>query len=101
MSRSGSSISTISAICCSGDFGPSYNLPDFTVAELFRVGLPVSIQLGATALILALLVGGVLGIIAALNQNQRRRLCRHRHRDRRQHHPDLRHRAALPARSSR
>src|SRR4029078_11986844 len=30
-----------------GDFGPSYNLPDFTVAELFRIGLPVSIQLGA------------------------------------------------------
>ena len=30
-----------------GDFGPSYNLPDFTVAELFKVGLPVSIQIGA------------------------------------------------------
>ena len=53
-----------------GDFGPSYNLPDFTVADLFRVGLPVSMQLGASALILALLVGGVLGIVAALNQNR-------------------------------
>jgi oligopeptide transport system permease protein len=53
-----------------GNFGPSYNLPDFTVADLFRVGLPVSIQLGTSALILALLVGGVLGIIAALNQNR-------------------------------
>lgn len=53
-----------------GDFGPSYNLPDFTVAELFKVGLPVSIQVGASALILALLVGGTLGIIAALKQNK-------------------------------
>ena len=53
-----------------GNFGPSYNLPDFTVADLFRVGLPVSMQLGAAALTLALIVGGILGIIAALNQNK-------------------------------
>src|ERR671914_2613649 len=39
-----------------GNFGPSYNLPDFTVTELFKIGLPVSIQVGASALILALLV---------------------------------------------
>jgi oligopeptide transport system permease protein len=53
-----------------GDFGPSYNLPDFTVTELFRVGLPVSIQLGATALVLALFFGSLLGITAALYQNR-------------------------------
>ena len=53
-----------------GDLGPSYVLPDFTVAELFRAGLPISIQLGASALILALFVGGALGVIAALKQNQ-------------------------------
>ena len=53
-----------------GNLGPSYNLPDFTVADLFRVGLPVSIQLGSMALIFALLVGGALGIIAALYQNE-------------------------------
>jgi oligopeptide transport system permease protein len=52
-----------------GDLGPSYVLPDFTVAELFKAGLPISIQLGASALILALLVGGLLGIVAALKQN--------------------------------
>ena len=52
-----------------GDFGPSYNLPDFTVAELFAAGLPISIQLGLSALILALVIGGILGIIAALYQN--------------------------------
>ena len=53
-----------------GNFGPSYNLPDFTVGELFANGLPISVQLGASALILALIVGGALGIVAALNQNK-------------------------------
>lgn len=53
-----------------GDFGPSYNLPDFTVAELFAEGLPVSLQLGAMALTLALVIGSSLGIVAALRQNQ-------------------------------
>ena len=53
-----------------GDFGPSYNLPDFTVAELFRYGLPISIQLGASGLVLALLLGGIMGIVAAMYQNR-------------------------------
>lgn len=53
-----------------GDFGPSYVSPDFTVAEKFSNGLPVSIQLGATALIFALLLGGALGVAAALRQNK-------------------------------
>jgi len=53
-----------------GDFGPSYNLPDFTVAELFARGLPISIQLGASALTLALVVGTLMGVAAALRQNE-------------------------------
>lgn len=53
-----------------GDLGPSYILPQFTVADLFRAGLPVSIQLGASALLLALVFGGLLGVVAALNQNK-------------------------------
>lgn len=52
-----------------GDLGPSYIMNNFSVAELFRLGLPVSMQLGAMALTLALLVGGALGIVAALRQN--------------------------------
>mgnify|MGYP002084421749 CR=1 FL=1 len=32
-----------------GDLGPSYTLPDFTVVELFAKGLPISIELGASA----------------------------------------------------
>jgi len=52
-----------------GDFGPSFTRRDFTVVDLFRTGLPVSIQLGAMALSLALIVGATLGAIAALRQN--------------------------------
>lgn len=52
-----------------GDFGPSFIMRDFTVAELFARGLPVSMTLGALALSVAILVGGTLGTIAALRQN--------------------------------
>lgn len=52
-----------------GDFGPSYNLPDFTVGELFALGLPVSVKLGTLAFILSLLCGLALGVYAALRQN--------------------------------
>ena len=53
-----------------GDLGPSYVYRDFTVDELLLQGLPVSIQLGGTALLLALMVGTTLGTFAALNQNR-------------------------------
>ncbi len=52
-----------------GDFGPSFVYRDFSVKELFEAGLPVSIQLGASALLLALAIGTLLGSIAALRQN--------------------------------
>ncbi len=52
-----------------GDFGPSYRYRDYTVAELIGSALPVSLRLGALALILALLVGLSSGTIAALRQD--------------------------------
>lgn len=52
-----------------GDLGPSFIYRDFTVQELLGAGLPISIQLGAMALVLALLLGGLLGVLAALRQN--------------------------------
>ncbi len=52
-----------------GNLGPSYNLPEFSVNELFALGFPISAQLGATALVLALLFGSLMGIAAALRQN--------------------------------
>lgn len=52
-----------------GDLGPSFTRRDFTVVELFRTGLPVSIQIGGLAILIALVVGTVLGALAALRQN--------------------------------
>lgn len=54
-----------------GDFGPSLAQRDFSVADLFRLGLPVSMALGAIALGLALVVGVALGSAAALKPNSR------------------------------
>ena len=52
-----------------GDLGPSFYFRDFSVSELFAKGLPISIRLGLSALTLAILLGGTLGVIAALRQN--------------------------------
>lgn len=53
----------------SGDFGPSFYFRDFSINELFAASLPISIQLGLSALTLALVVGGAMGVFAALRQN--------------------------------
>jgi oligopeptide transport system permease protein len=52
-----------------GDLGPSFYFRDFSVAELLAKGLPVSVRLGASALALALALGGAIGVLAALRQN--------------------------------
>lgn len=52
-----------------GDFGPSFQYQDHTVNELIRSGFPVSVQLGLTAIIVAIISGCVLGILSALKQN--------------------------------
>lgn len=54
----------------SGDFGPSFFFRDFSINELFAQSLPISMRLGLSALVLALAVGGFLGVIAALRQNK-------------------------------
>ncbi|WP_316858466.1 ABC transporter permease subunit [uncultured Cohaesibacter sp.] len=53
-----------------GNLGPSFFFRDFTVVEMFGNGLPISIQIGGYALLLALVFGGALGILAALKQNK-------------------------------
>ncbi|WP_019645425.1 oligopeptide ABC transporter permease OppB [Novispirillum itersonii] len=52
-----------------GDFGPSIKIRDFSVAELIASGAPASIQLGLSAILLALMVGVTLGTLSALRQN--------------------------------
>lgn len=53
-----------------GDLGPSIGYADYSVAELIAIGLPVSLQLGLTALAIAAVLGILLGTIAALNRNR-------------------------------
>ncbi len=52
-----------------GDFGPSYSYRDYTVSELIGRSFPISLQLGALAMLLAAVVGIGTGIVAALRQN--------------------------------
>jgi len=52
-----------------GDLGPSYRYRDYTVAELIGNAFPLSLQLGAMAMILALLLGVSAGTYAALRQD--------------------------------
>ena len=52
-----------------GDFGPSFRIRDFSVAELIAAGAPASLQLGILAIGLAVIVGIGLGTVAALRQN--------------------------------
>jgi oligopeptide transport system permease protein len=53
-----------------GDLGPSFQYADYSVNQLIALGLPVSLQLGFYALCLALLLGTLLGMVAALYANQ-------------------------------
>lgn len=53
-----------------GDFGPSMTYKDKSVIEIIAEGAPTSALLGLGAMALALLVGGGLGIMAALRQNK-------------------------------
>ncbi|NIA71846.1 oligopeptide ABC transporter permease OppB [Pelagibius litoralis] len=51
------------------DFGPSLKIRDFSVGELILSGAPASMQLGLSAIVLALVIGVSLGTLAALRQN--------------------------------
>ncbi len=53
------------------DFGPSFQYQDWTVNELIAQSFPVSMTVGVLAMILAFVLGTLLGIASALNQNTR------------------------------
>jgi oligopeptide transport system permease protein len=53
-----------------GDLGPSMVYKDKTVADIIAEGAPTSALLGLSAMALALLIGGSLGVLAALRQNK-------------------------------
>ena len=52
-----------------GDLGPSYRYRDYSVSELIGAAFPVSLQLGAMAMLLAVVVGTATGTFAALRRN--------------------------------
>ena len=51
------------------DFGPSMKYMDYSVTELIVQGLPVSIEIGLSAMVLATMAGVALGIAGALRRN--------------------------------
>lgn len=51
------------------DFGPSFVYQDRTVNQIIADGFPVTLTYGFWSFVLAVLIGGSLGILAALRQN--------------------------------
>ena len=54
-----------------GDFGPSFQYADFSVAELLRTALPITLSLGALSLSLAWLSAVPVAMVAAANPSGR------------------------------
>jgi len=52
-----------------GDFGPSFQYKDWTVNELIAQGFPVSATIGGLAMLVAFVLGTLIGTLAALRQN--------------------------------
>jgi peptide/nickel transport system permease protein len=52
------------------DLGPSFKYETRTINEIVAEGFPVSAQLGAQALLVAVVAGLALGVLAALRQNR-------------------------------
>lgn len=52
-----------------GDLGPSFKYPNRTVNEIIAQKLPVSLEMGAWALLVALVFGLTFGIVASLRPN--------------------------------
>jgi oligopeptide transport system permease protein len=53
-----------------GDFGPSYKYAGWDVDEIIAQSFPVSLELGAYALLVALAIGTPIGVIAALRHKR-------------------------------
>jgi oligopeptide transport system permease protein len=52
-----------------GDLGPSLSYQGFSVNDILREALPVSITLGLFAILIAMVVGCAVGVMAALRRN--------------------------------
>lgn len=52
-----------------GELGPSFKYPGRSVNELIEAGLPVTAELGLYALLVAVIIGGIAGVLASLKPN--------------------------------
>lgn len=52
-----------------GELGPSFKYPGRSVNELIAAGLPVTAELGIYALLVAITLGGIAGVVASLRPN--------------------------------
>lgn len=52
-----------------GDLGPSFKYPGRSVNELIGAGFPITAELGLYAMLVALCIGGVSGVVASLKPN--------------------------------
>ena len=62
-----------------GDFGPSFRYPGRSVTEMIYTGLPVTFELAFYAIIVAMIIGSLAGVIAAVKRNTMLRLYSHDH----------------------
>ena len=62
-------VSYVGGIVTEFDFGPSYKYKDRSVNDIISQGFPVTLTYWTISFILAILVGGALGIAAAIRQN--------------------------------
>ncbi|MDF2963443.1 MAG: oppB2 [Paenibacillus sp.] len=53
-----------------GDLGVSYSFPTRKVTDIIAQGFPASLELGLWALLIAIIVGLILGVVASLNHNK-------------------------------
>ncbi len=52
-----------------GDFGPSFKYPTRTVSELIFTGLPITFELGCYAILFAMTLGLLAGVLASIRPN--------------------------------
>lgn len=62
-------VSYVGGIVTDFDFGPSYKYKDRTVNDIIAQGFPVTLTYGTISFLVAIVVGGALGIAAAIRQN--------------------------------
>ena len=62
-------VSYVGGIITEFDFGPSYKYKDRSVNDIIAQGFPVTLTYGTIAFLFAILIGGALGIAAAIRQN--------------------------------